>query len=60
LRTHSSLGGDDLYKARHVPLGQITEKTMCCARRIDRYLKNFEVLVKAPDSSVRRCYSRVE
>ena len=53
LRTHSSLGGDDSYEARHMPVEEKPLKSTECRKPIARYLRKTLALVKAVDTAFR-------
>jgi hypothetical protein len=60
LRTHSSLGGDDLYEARHMPEKQNSAETERYRPEIERGGKIGIGLVKAADNAVTCSCSRAE
>ena len=60
LRTHSSLGGDALYKARHMPDSEMAVKTKGYGHGIPRYSKKMGLRVKPFDSRLTSPYSRAE
>ena len=60
LRTHSSLGGDDLYEARHMPGNEKLAETARYRCEINFRAKLASVPVKAPDNAFTRSCSRDE